>query len=147
MNFVKINRLKGIANNVFSVDVNSKNRQADIIEARATCYTIMRKELHMGFAEIGKHFLKNHATILHGVKEFPYMVKFRPALKEKYKVCLSLFKTKNDLLDTRVDVVDTVLIKKSLNNLHKSNILLSLAIEQLQHDLNKLKKLTYKCQE
>ena len=93
----------------------------------------------MSFAEIGKHFLKNHATIIHGVREFPYMVKFRPVLKKKYALCLSLFKTNDDLFDNGVDVVDTVLIKKSLNDLHKSNILLSLAIEQIQEELNKLK--------
>jgi len=75
MNTVKIDRLKTIANKVFDVDVVSKNRQTDCIEARATCYSIMREELHMTFADIAKHFNKNHATVLHAVNEFPYMIK------------------------------------------------------------------------
>ena len=58
--------------------VDNKNRETETIEARATCYTIMRKEFHMGYTEIGKHFLKKHATIMHGIKEYPYMIKFKP---------------------------------------------------------------------
>ena len=68
MNFVKINRLKGIVNNVFKTNVDKKSRESLIIEARATCYKIMRDEMRMSLAEIGRYFLKSHATVLHGVK-------------------------------------------------------------------------------
>ena len=47
MNVLKVNRLKAIANNVFNVNVDSKNREVEVIEARATCYSILRKECHL----------------------------------------------------------------------------------------------------
>jgi len=136
---VKINRLKTIANSVFNVDVVSKNRQTDCIEARATCYAIMRDDLQMTFAEIAKHFNKNHATVLHAVNEFPYMVKYNPALAQKHKLCKEMFINKEEMFGDSSDMVETVLIKKSLNKLQESNILLSLAITKLQKEMEYLK--------
>ena len=139
MNTVKIDRLKTIANKVFDVDVVSKNRQTDCIEARATCYSIMREELHMTFADIAKHFNKNHATVLHAVNEFPYMIKYNPELAQKHKLCKEMFIKKEDMFGDSSDIVETVLIKKSLNKLQESNILLSLAVTKLQKEMEYLK--------
>lgn len=139
MNILKVNRLKTIANNVFKVNVDSKNRETDTIEARATCYTILRKDCHLSFAEIGRCFLKHHATVIHGVREFPYMVKYNPRLSASYDLCKKMFKENNDLFDDGLDIVDMVLIKKTVEKLEKSNSVLSLAVEQLQQELNKLK--------
>jgi len=119
MSVNKVNRLKNIANNVFGVNVDNKNRETETIEARATCYTIMRKEFHMGYTEIGKHFLKKHATIMHGIKEYPYMIKFKPAIGLKYDTCLNLFKKNEIMFDDSLEVVDLMLIKKNNNGFGK----------------------------
>ena len=141
MNFVKINRLKGIVNNVFKTNVDKKSRESLIIEARATCYKIMRDEMRMSLAEIGGYFLKSHATVLHGVKEYPYMLKFKPDLVLKYKACINLWRENEASFNIEKEIVDILLIKKSVTDLQKSNCLLSLAVTQLKDEVIKLKKL------
>ena len=141
MSVNKVNRLKNIANNVFGVNVDNKNRETETIEARATCYSIMRKEFHMGYTEIGKHFLKKHATIMHGIKEYPYMIKFKPAIGLKYDTCLNLFKKNEIMFDDSLEVVDLMLIKKTIMDLEKSNSLLSLTVTQLKQEMKELKNL------
>tara|TARA_R100000742_G_C4279180_1_gene103148 strand:- start:3044 stop:3412 length:369 start_codon:yes stop_codon:yes gene_type:complete len=119
--------------------VDSKNRETNTIEARATCYTILRKECHISYQEIGKYFLKNHATVIHGVNEFPYMLKYNPRLSINYELCRKMFKENNELFDDSLDVVDMMLIKKSVDKLEKANCVLSLAITKLEEELDKLK--------
>jgi hypothetical protein len=139
MNVLKVNRLKTIVNNVFNVNVDSKNRETDTIEARATCYTILRKECHLSFAEIGRYFLKHHATIIHAVREFPYMAKYNPRLSINYALCKKMFKENNESFDDSLEIVDMMLIKRGVEKLEKSHSVLSLSIEKLQQELNKLK--------
>jgi len=140
MNVLKINRLKAIANNVFNVNVDSRNRDTEIIEARATCYTILRKDCHCTFTEIGQYFLKNHATVMHHVKQFPHWAKYNKRLSKKFDLCRDMFKKNETLFDDGLEIVDMMLIKKELEKLRESNKQLSLEVAQLQKDFNIIKK-------
>jgi len=140
MNVLKVNRLKAIANNVFSVNVDSKNREVEVIEARATCYSILRKDCHLSYSEIGKYFFKNHATIMHHVKQFPHWIKYNEHLSNKFKLCKEVFKKNEMLFDDGLDIVDMMLIKKSVDRLEESNKKLSLAVSQLQKQLDEIKE-------
>jgi hypothetical protein len=56
-----------------------------------------------------------------------------------------MFIKKEDMFGDSSDIVETVLIKKSLNKLQESNILLSLAVTKLQKEMEYLKnKFNYK---
>jgi hypothetical protein len=140
MNVLKVNRLKAIANNVFNVNVDSKNREVEVIEARATCYSILRKDCHLSYMEIGRYFFKNHATIMHHVKQFPHWVKYNKHLSNNYEQCRKAFKNNEMLFDDGLDIVDMMLIKKNVDKLENLNKNLSLAVSQLQKDLTEIKE-------
>ena len=139
MNVLKINRLKAIANNVFNVNVDSRNRDTEVIEARATCYTILRKDCHCTFTEIGQYFLKNHATVMHHVKQFPHWAKYNKRLSKNFDLCRDMFKKNETLFDDGLEIVDMMLIKKSVDKLEKTISELSLTITHLEMKLNNLK--------
>jgi hypothetical protein len=65
-------------------DIKNTTRKRDYVEARALCYTLLRDHLNMSYCLIGYNFDKTHASILHAVNNFPYMMKFNPALKTLY---------------------------------------------------------------
>lgn len=139
MNVQKVNRLKAIANNVFNVNVDSKTRDTHIIEARAACYTILRDDLQYTYSQIGQSFLKNHATVMHHVKQFPFWIKFNKGLSDRYDICRDMFKKNEELFDDGVEIVDMMLIKKSVDKLEKTISELSLTITHLEMKLNNLK--------
>ena len=59
-----------------------KSRKSQAIEARAIIYILLRHNLNLTYKQIGKVFNKNHATVLHSIKEWPYMVKYKPKLQK-----------------------------------------------------------------
>tara|TARA_R100000329_G_C7616723_1_gene218990 strand:+ start:3121 stop:3525 length:405 start_codon:yes stop_codon:yes gene_type:complete len=79
------------ASKYFKVDIHTKSRKQEHIEARAIVYSIMRDCLNMTYKDIGKVFNKNHATILHAVNELPYMIKYTKGLGEKRHELLELW--------------------------------------------------------
>ncbi len=80
MKNIAIQNLLLEASNTFNVDIHSNSRQEANIQARAVVYSIMRDCLNMTYQSIGKVFKKNHATIMHGYKELPYMIKYNKQL-------------------------------------------------------------------
>ena len=86
----KTDRLLRITEEAFSLsDIKSQVvEKEDYIEARAITYVLMRDILFYTFQQIGRIFNKTHATILHSYNQFPYMVKYKPELKEKYNYIL-----------------------------------------------------------
>ena len=57
-------------------DITNPTRKRKYVEARALMFTILRKNLQHTYEDIGKMFNLTHASVMNGVKEFPYMVTF-----------------------------------------------------------------------
>jgi len=72
-----------IAEKILGLDLLSKSRKEEYIEGRAIVYHILRHKLGMTYQQIAKVFNKNHATVLHALKEWPYMVKYNSQLDAK----------------------------------------------------------------
>ena len=69
-----------IINKAFQCNIKEKCRQTKYVNARALAYVLLRKFAHLSYEQIGFVFNRDHATIIHGVKEWPYMVKFNKDL-------------------------------------------------------------------
>ena len=82
-NTLPIQDLLLVASQILKIDLHKTTRSLPYIEGRAILYSIMRDCLNMTYMEIGAVFKKNHGTIMHGIKEYPYMVKYKPALENK----------------------------------------------------------------
>ena len=70
------------------LDIFSNSRKIEYIEARALMYTVLRKYGAYKLKDIARIFSKNHATIIHALKEWPYMVRANPSLEVKYNQIL-----------------------------------------------------------
>ena len=72
-----------IAQKILQLDLRSNSRKEEYIEGRAIVYYILRHKLCLTYQQIAKVFNKNHATVLHELKEWQYMVKYRSEIEDK----------------------------------------------------------------
>ena len=60
---------KTIVNNYFGLDISRNTRQRRYVVARSIFYKILRYNTKMSFQDIADTFNKNHATVLHAIKQ------------------------------------------------------------------------------
>lgn len=53
---------------VFEKRVYERNKRRDVCKARQVSMYLINKHLKLSSVEIGKHFYRNHATVLHALK-------------------------------------------------------------------------------
>ena len=73
-----------IVNNYFGVSINRKNRQRRYVLARSIFYKLLRDNTKMSFQEIADTFNKNHATILHSIKQLEGYMDYDSSLRIDY---------------------------------------------------------------
>jgi len=86
-----IHDLLVVASKHFGLDIYSNCRSLPHIQARAVVYTIFRECNLMTYKKIASIFNKNHATVMHAIKELPYMIKQSPELEEKKTQLLEIW--------------------------------------------------------
>ena len=130
----KVKAVKSLVNTYLNVNVDLKSKNRDLINARAICYKILRDECNMTNSAIARHFSKNHATILHAMNEFPYMLKADSIMKKEYWFLRDEWKAQAGDYDdiTQMDII------KEIKYLREQNKSLTLSVEDLQNKLNGL---------
>ena len=131
MNTEKVKAVKSIVNSYLGVNVDKKNRKERTIQGRAICYKILRDECGLTLSFIGKNFNKNHATILHALREFPYMLKFNKKLEKDFINILDLWTQEAD----EYVELNPLQLKKELQNLREQNKMLNLSVINVQEEL------------
>ena len=58
----------------FNLNIDIKSRRFDYIVARSCYYYLCRNLLKMSYYEIGKSVGKGHATVIHALREFEYIL-------------------------------------------------------------------------
>lgn len=120
-----MDELKTIVNNIFLADVDSDNRQRQVVDARKVYSKILR-DLGYSCQAIGDSIKKDHATILHYQKSIGHLLAYDGTLREKYKAC------KNAFLSDKQHLV--VKIKKKDKDIYLTVINLEERLEQaIQH--------------
>jgi hypothetical protein len=119
--------IRKIVEQIFDIDISTNSRQLKYVEARACYYKLCRKYTAYTYVQIGKTLNKNHATILHGVNEWPGMVRINPDLAEKYEIA------KSKLFEHEPEMTPEKLLNQ-YNKLLLMNVLKS-------EKLNKIKKI------
>lgn len=87
----KVDTLKHIIHSQLDVDIESPRRHKDIVEARFIFFDILRSEKY-GLAKIGASVGRDHASVLHGVKQTLYWSQTDKEFSEKYDLIKSLYK-------------------------------------------------------
>ena len=71
----KVEKYREIVERHTQVKLNKLTREFDYVFARACYYYLCRNFGEMSFAKIAKSVNKNHATVMHSLKELPYIIK------------------------------------------------------------------------
>ena len=79
-----------IVNEVFLVDLTLNNRKRETVDARKVYSKILR-DSEYSYEFIGKTINKDHATIIHYIKNIDHLLSYDQALKDKYIVCKNIF--------------------------------------------------------
>ena len=107
----EIDELKRIVNDVFLVDIEVKNRKRGVVDARKVYSKILRDNGY-SYELIGETIEKDHATIIHYVKNIEYLLSYDRTLREKYVACKNVFikkrKSIKDQVKKDVDIYVTV---------------------------------------
>ena len=74
---------------VTGVDITTKTRKYEFIEARMIYYKLLRDRGY-SLQEIGDTLDKNHATVLHGINVFNDIKDYDKDLREKYSEAIQL---------------------------------------------------------
>ena len=74
---------------VTGVDITTKTRKYEFIEARMIYYKLLRDRGY-SLQEIGDTLDKNHATVLHGINVFNDIKDYDKDLREKYSAAIQL---------------------------------------------------------
>jgi len=106
-----IDELKKIVNDVFLVDIEVKDSKRGVVDARKVYSKILRDSGY-SYESIGNTIKKDHATIIHYVKNIEYLLSYDQILREKYVACKNVFiKKKNSIseqIKKDVDIYVTV---------------------------------------
>ena len=79
-----------IVNEVFLVDLTLNNRKRETVDARKVYSKILRDSGY-SYEFIGKTINKDHATIIHYIKNIDHLLSYDQALIDKYIVCKNIF--------------------------------------------------------
>lgn len=82
--------LSSIVNKLLDVDIHSKRRQRNLVDARMIFSKIMYERGYK-VTYIGKFLGKTHATVIHYIKMSDFIFMSYPEMHDKYIVCNEVF--------------------------------------------------------
>lgn len=140
MDRLKVDAIKNIVNTYYNIQVNCKIKTDQLVKARAICYKILKEDCQMTYSFIGFSFRKNHATIIHALKEIEWMFKSDKQMEKDYHNIRALW------VEEAADYVELkpTELKKQLNLLQEQNKMLNLSLIDVQERCEELLKHTKK---
>ena len=77
-------KIKNLVQQVYKIDITRNRRTINYVQARAIYYKLCLDHSPMNLSAIAKSIGKNHATILHSLRQFEIYLRFIPKFKENY---------------------------------------------------------------
>jgi len=77
--------IKEIVEQHYKLDITTKTRKREYVEARAIYFYLTRQYTRMSLSSIGKTMDRDHSTVLHFERLMPHWLKHDIQLKEDYK--------------------------------------------------------------
>ena len=93
-------------NNYFNISINRRTRKREYVLGRSIFYKLLRDNTGMSFQNIANTFKKNHATVLHSVKQLEGYMEYDSSLRIDYITINNIFLNCVDklLTDKFIDV-------------------------------------------
>jgi hypothetical protein len=111
--------LKEIINEVFLVDIDIKSSKRAVVDARKVYSKILRDSGY-NYELIGETINKNHATIIHYVKNIEYLLSYDQILRDKYVACKNIFTVNSVKEQEKKDVDIYVTVVRLANELQEA---------------------------
>jgi len=117
-----IKKIKRLIKMEYGYDVEAPTRKREFVEARAMYYTILKEFTNLTLDGIARTVNKNHATVLHSLKNFKYWRQQNKYLNLAYK---NIIEKLNSLDDTEeyqtINEIRKELIRLKLENFDLKN--------------------------
>jgi len=81
---MEIETIERLVTSSTKIDINTKRRQREIVEARALYYKLCKEYTFSTLSQIGKSVGKDHATVLWGLQNFDNWSSQNVGLKSNY---------------------------------------------------------------
>jgi hypothetical protein len=78
-------KVRAIIEKFYGIDISVKCRKRTYVYPRYIYYYICYNDLKMTYYAIAKSLDKNHASVLYGVKELPYIMKYDKKVSQDYQ--------------------------------------------------------------
>ena len=92
----EMNQLKLMVNFVFDVDIISKKRKREYVDARMVFSKILNDN-GFGPSIIGKYLKKDHSSVIHYLKTVNSLIKFDQSLMERYLYSKDMYLNKKEI--------------------------------------------------
>lgn len=129
--------LSDIINETFNINISSQSRRREHVQGRMIYYKILR-DLGYGLSYIAKSVNKNHATVIHGLKQFQDLWDVDPEVRFEYHLIRDLF-FGFEIHNTE-DVLKKSAVFNHVKDLEKQNKSLTLEVLALKDSLKKVDK-------
>lgn len=124
------NLIKKRINDFFDIDINEPTRIEKYVEARMIYYWLCYYFTNMNLSRIAKTVKKNHATVLHGIKNFPIFMETDKEFKEKF---LAIYETLKEDVQKNTEQMSIQELTFRYNQLLMENGKLKEIIKNLQN--------------
>lgn len=95
---------KAVVSKYYNVDISKPTRLKEYIIARGMFYKLLRDNSHMTYQDIANTLNKNHATVLHSVKNIEGIMEYDYSLRSDYLSLNSIFnESLNTMYDTNIE--------------------------------------------
>lgn len=89
-----LNAIRFAVQNYFDLDITSKHRTQDYVYARFVYCKLARELTSLSLQKIGKSINRNHATVIHAVKEIECVFQYDQRVLKSYQYILDRFNKK-----------------------------------------------------
>ena len=122
--------IKKRINDFFGIDIDEPTRIQKYVEARMIYYWLCFYFTNMNLSRIAKTVKKNHATVLHGIKNFPIFMETDKEFKEKF---LAIYETLKEDVQKKTEQMSIQELTFRYNQLLMENGKLKEIIKNLQN--------------
>ena len=122
--------IKKRINDFFGIDIDEPTRIQKYVEARMIYYLLCFYFTNMNLSRIAKTVKKNHATVLHGIKNFPDFMETDKQFKEKF---LAIYETLKEDVQKKTEQMSLQELTFRYNQLLLENGKLKETIKNLQN--------------
>ena len=132
---MELEEIKKIIDKVVGFDIIAKKRNIEYVDARRIFYKIARNNTKHSYSSIGNTLNRDHATALHGVKQFDILIEQNKNLKYNYELALNIIK--DNCFDALKEAKTLIEVKKAYYDLLNEN---NIKQKKLVIELENLKK-------